>query len=100
MDLLRSIERYTFTHISKIRGFSLMKCSIEMLQNLPYIWLKYKNQQTSFYHFSLRAALVFLQMNSLVNVDIDQAIGYHIPKVWQIMKHFAATYYQAYDSYF
>ena len=80
MDLLRSIERYTFTHISKIRGLCLIKCSIEMLSKFTK-HLKYKNQQTSFYHFSLRAALVFLQMNSLVNVDIDQAIGFYIPKV-------------------
>ena len=71
MDLLRS---KSYSHISKIRGLCLIKCSIEMLQNL---------------------VLVFLQMNSLVNVDKDQAIGYHIPKVWQIMKHFAPTFHQA-----
>ena len=27
-------------------------------------------------------------------------VGFHIPKIWQILKHFAGTFHQAYSSYF
>ena len=44
-----------------------MKCSTEMLQNLPYFWNK---KHKSFLLFSFRAIWCFL-----------------IPKIWQILKH-------------
>ena len=56
---------------SEIRGLCLMKCSCEMLQNLPYFW----NMKiyVVFFRFSLCAILFFSLINALVYVDIFQA---------------------------
>ena len=54
------------------------------------ILLEYENP-CSFFRFSFRATLFFPLMNALVYVDL----GFHIPKVWQILKRFAGTFHQA-----
>ena len=49
-----------------------MKSSGEMLQNLPYFI--YTKTHGCFFHFSFRATLLFILMNALDYVDIDQGI--------------------------
>ena len=51
-----------------------MKCSSEMLQNLPYFW----NTETRIVFFGFHFGLIyfFFQMNALVYIDIDQNIHF------------------------
>ena len=77
-------------------------------------FLEYENP-CSFFRFSFRAT--FSLTDALAYVDIDQGIhsgetnlnemkneknymGFHIPKIWQILKHFAMSFNQAKTSYF
>ena len=66
------------------------------------ILLEYENPR-SFFRFSFRATLFFPLMNSLVYVEYSSTklkneknyVGFRIPKIWQILKHFAGTFHQA-----
>ena len=87
-----------------------MKSSIETLQNFPYFI--YTKTQSCFFHLSFHAILFFPLMNALVydhrpghslgeKIKLHEmknektTLGFHIPKVWQILKHLTGTFHQA-----
>ena len=64
-----------------------MKCSSEMLQNLPYYW----NTKTNIVCFSFRAILY----KKARNERRKKLHGFSYYKIWQILKRFAGTFHQA-----
>ena len=55
-------------HSSEIRGLCFMKCSSQMLQNLPYFWSMKTHIVFFVFHFML--LYFFPLMNALVYVDL------------------------------
>ena len=87
-----------------------MKCSSEMLQNFPYFW----NTKThSFFSFFISCYFIFfpnecpglcqhrpghslgekIKLHEMKNEK--NYMGFRIPKIWQILKHFARSFHQA-----
>ena len=101
----------TYDYSSEI---CLMKLSSKTLQTLPYFW-------NFFFSFLISSNSWLLIVDALVYADIDEgARGIHclkskvaqnkkikktyfcflIPRIWQILKHFAKQFHQAQTSYF
>ena len=64
--ILLSSAYYTLYHSSEIRGLCLMKCSSQMLPNLPYFWNTKTHVVFFVFHFVL--CTLFSLMNALVYV--------------------------------
>ena len=66
---LKIFKKYHVAHVhsSEIRGLCLMKCSSEMLQNLPYFWHT-KSHIFFLVCFSFHATLFFALMSALVRL--------------------------------
>ena len=94
----------TIFHSSQFQGLCLTKNSSETLQNLPYFI--HTKTWSCFFCFSFCATLCFSLMNALVYDDIDEGSctkcktekatsGFHMYKIWQILKRFAGIFRQA-----
>ena len=86
-----------------------MKCSSEMLQNLPYFW----NMRTYVGFFILcyfifppnecpdlcryRPRACIREANKVARNEKRKKnyMSFDIPKIWQILKHFTGTFHQA-----
>ena len=71
-----------------------MKNSNETLQNLPYFIFIYMKTQNRFFIDATYARAFIMEKNKVAQNE-KKLCGFHIPKVWQILKRFAGTCHQA-----